>query len=570
MSGCGVVREATELRERRTPNSEATMSLSLSSSVWSSSRSSSSSSLSLQLSLERLRQQKERRRRRRATASVVLTSLLLGAISFSTLRISFTQIGQIQQHEPQQNDSVFLYQEAIVAQTITTIDDNNNNKEQRLESPTEALPTAVSLSSQSTKPKAKKTSQTTSSLALSSTPNVTLTDFVVAGVNLASYESGSNTTTRPTTTNVPLFDLYDTFDLSTMIIGNETWEDLVRYRRDVQNVRLAYYVDKVARKQHWQSKVPVPKSYVLHYAHELSSYTLNDTTIMTTNLQEELLQLLQPYQHLDFVAKPTHLSCSGGVWIKKHAANGTVLVAHGKQPMAMVQDNSNQTTTTTQDMSLLVLQKIATSLAQDLYKQQDKCGKRVLESWGLQQVRPGFVVEERYRAPRVSSDAEDDQEDNKGAGMEFKVFTIWGKMWLAVWRPGMDGVHAMIDPNGITVPWKNEKHSQQLPDWVDWPRIVKMAEQLGAHKDMFRTDIFVGVPATGRANSSEPEEIQYVVSETEFHPTPLRGTESIFAEGGRLWLAGYQIGRYRVVPDAEVPDDFTIKEQPGEGVIEQV
>lgn len=132
---------------------------------------------------------------------------------------------------------------------------------------------------------------------------------------------------------------------------------------------------------------------------------------------------------------------------------------------------------------------------------------------------------------------------------------------MGIWRPGMDGVKAFLFRNGTTLPWKEGK-SEPLPSWVNWPRIVRMAETLGAHKDMFRTDIFVGVAAGSpvlREGVSEKERlaaVQYVVSETEIHPTPLRGTEEIFDESGRLWLAGYRIGNYRVVPDTEVPKEF--------------
>jgi hypothetical protein len=56
---------------------------------------------------------------------------------------------------------------------------------------------------------------------------------------------------------------------------------------------------------------------------------------------------------------------------------------------------------------------------------------------------------------------------------------------------------------------------------------------------MFRTDIFVGVTASSSAAAATKPIIRYVVSETEIHPTPLRGYEIIFNEAGRLWLAGY-------------------------------
>jgi hypothetical protein len=106
----------------------------------------------------------------------------------------------------------------------------------------------------------------------------------------------------------------------------------------------------------------------------------------------------------------------------------------------------------------------------------------------------------------------------------------------------------------------DEEQSHDLPDWINWPRIVDLAEQLGRNKDMFRTDIFVGVPAGAlRSDATQQERlnaVQYVVSECEVHPTPLKGCDEIFAEAGRLWLAGYRIGNYKIVPNTEVPSEF--------------
>ena len=82
---------------------------------------------------------------------------------------------------------------------------------------------------------------------------------------------------------------------------------------------------------------------------------------------------------------------------------------------------------------------------------------------------------------------------------------------------------------------------------------------------MFRTDIFVGVPANSPVLEPDitKEErmaaVRYVVSENEVHPTEyfhVSGTTDILEEGARLWLAGYRIGRYQVIPNDEVPAEF--------------
>ena len=101
-----------------------------------------------------------------------------------------------------------------------------------------------------------------------------------------------------------------------------------------------------------------------------------------------------------------------------------------------------------------------------------------MESLALQNVKPGIVVEERFTSWDGSGNC---------GGIEFKVFTIWGKMWLAVQRPGMDGAVAILHRNGTNLKWEGK--SNPLPKGIDWPNIVEIAEKLGAHKDMFRTDI---------------------------------------------------------------------------------
>jgi hypothetical protein len=62
--------------------------------------------------------------------------------------------------------------------------------------------------------------------------------------------------------------------------------------------------------------------------------------------------------------------------------------------------------------------------------------------------------------------------------------------------------------------------------WVDFPRVVDIAERLGAHKDMFRVDIFVGVRGgstshlTGATEEERLEEVEYLLSEVTFQVRP--------------------------------------------------
>lgn len=160
-----------------------------------------------------------------------------------------------------------------------------------------------------------------------------------------------------------------------------------------------------------------------------------------------------------------------------------------------------------------------------------------------------------------------------------------------MWRPGTDGVKALLFGNGTNLafdpPSAKKKHKkdntrdkynkkdrdkkdeppsiqQQLPEWIDWDRVISIGERLGRNKDMFRTDIFVGVGTAGRRKQQKVDDdnnnktiIRYVVSETEIHPTPLRGFEQVFEEAGRLWLAGYYLlsrqNRLSVISNTKVP-----------------
>ena len=41
----------------------------------------------------------------------------------------------------------------------------------------------------------------------------------------------------------------------------------------------------------------------------------------------------------------------------------------------------------------------------------------------------------------------------------------------------------------------DHRHPPALPPWVDWGEVVRLAERVGAGKDMLRVDVVVGVPA---------------------------------------------------------------------------
>ena len=420
--------------------------------------------------------------------------------------------------------------------------------------------------------------------------------------------------------------LFRDFDLRNRLLGNETWIELLEYRRDDTRLSLSFYVDKVAFKRWLHSSssqahnndnlggIESIESFLLKYKTELVALQrdVNGNDKSNTNdnnhgntLSDEIRQWLPVDE--DYAAKPTHLSCSGGVWlVHNDPQKNTTYVGNGKKKMTKFRSS----TSNDDDSSAVdVRTTIADDLASNLQKVQEKCGRTVVESYALRHVRPGIVVEERFTQPNTMVDtntgtnsnndndnvdthhnAAGDESFFKG-GMEFKVFTIWGRAWLTVWRPGTDGVKALLFRNGTNLVFdsppakkkhkkdknedKNKKNEppsirqqqqrQQLPEWIDWDRVISIGERLGRNKDMFRTDIFVGVGTAGgrkqqQGGNDSNKMIRYVVSETEIHPTPLRGLEQVFEEAGRLWLAGYYLlsrqNRLSVVSNTEVPQEF--------------
>jgi len=201
-------------------------------------------------------------------------------------------------------------------------------------------------------------------------------------------------------------------------------------------------------------------------------------------------------------------------------------------------------------------QMLAGSLAEHLHQKADPDE----ESFTLRNVRPGVVIEELFT----------DVEDDNAPPLEFNIFTIWGRVWVAQsnfvkgqrrwWSGFVNRSGAIVHPPEAEE-WK-ERVQRILPDWVQWSHLVDVAERLGAHKDIDRTDIFVGVPK-GMSQHRSPVSredrlaaVQYVVSESAIHPTTDFGSEELCEEGARLWIAGYKIGNYRLVQNKEVPPEF--------------
>jgi hypothetical protein len=195
--------------------------------------------------------------------------------------------------------------------------------------------------------------------------------------------------------------------------------------------------------------------------------------------------------------------------------------------------------------------EVAASLASYLGRQTP----RENASWTVKNVQGGYVVEELWTAHD-----NDDLPPN-----EFCLFTIWGRLWVGVWwhlKGHYRYINGYIHRDGTFALQFGDDEEEELPDWLDWSGLVKLAEELGAHKDMFRLDVFVGVPSSAKSlmldGSTMEERLEHVemaISESEIYPsTPF--PDELSEEAARLFIAGYKIGNFHVVPNTEVPDEF--------------
>lgn len=364
----------------------------------------------------------------------------------------------------------------------------------------------------------------------------TTKDFPVAGVNLGPYRMGADDDKNrdgAKTTEEP-FELFLEFDISDQITGNEAWWDLITIRIGLKDrPALPFYNDKVALRRYLPSVgVPMPKSFVLQYGVELTE------TGRKTDETRAITKMLPTDE--DFVAKPSHSCFGDDVWLVRHHMDGDQKVVSvnggvGRQRMKPKEDFDRA--------------EIGKALTTTLHHPPGTYG-----SWIYDNIKPGIVVEERF----ASID-----DDNKPA-MEFKVFTIWGRCYIAQWRRGT--YSGIVYPDGSVVEWgKMKKSSTKLPDWVDWKKVKALAEKMGQNMDMFRTDIFVGVPSSSPAlkeHATDEEKwtaVQVVVSEFEMQPGTLQMDPGIFDDAARLWISGYKIGNYKVVSNNQVPAQYVEK-----------
>ena len=356
-----------------------------------------------------------------------------------------------------------------------------------------------------------------------------LSDFVVGGVNLAQYGA-----------NHPPFLLYEDFDIGSHVLDGANdyhwgWKDLLKIRQGLKRPSLSWYVDKVARKR-WlteQMHYPQPDVYFLRYKDELSE------TGQKEDERDTILENL-PTTH-GFCAKPTHMSMTLGNWLVDIEPSSTT--------ESRPSNNSGEARFTKQAMRLATSDpdgnrydplECADSLAEGLQRE-----AMPIESWALKQVRPGIVVEELFS----------NHEDRSLPPHEFCMFVIWGKFYVGQWNEVGDEryLDGFFYRDGRPAPGCPV---DELPEWVPWGELVSIAESLAQHKDMFRVDMFVGVPRY----SDDDAELQIAVSESEIHPTTMFCNPLIAEEMARLWIAGYKMGNYVTISNDEVPSDFRTKD----------
>jgi hypothetical protein len=358
----------------------------------------------------------------------------------------------------------------------------------------------------------------------------TITDFQVAGVNLGSYLlDDDEEDEKPVKSDEPPFELFEDFDISHLIEGNEGWLDLLAYRSKLKRPSLSFYVDKVARKRWLPTQgYDQPNLYALHYAEELTE---------TGDVEEESDVIYRLLPNNDFAAKPTHFSEGNGVYlVSRDPKTGEYMHSQTVTELLPLEEGEKFDN-----------RVVATGLAYSLH------GKtKPYESWALKNVKPGFVVEERF----VQFDRWD------RPPMELCIFVIWGRVWVGQMNyiEGQGRYHgAFIYRNGTTA--KGSMYKKIPFDWLDWPRLVELAEKLGANKDMFRADFFVGLPsgapsARNGTNEEKLRDLRVVVSESEIYPTTVFISDALPADAARLWVAGYKKGNYKIIPNTEVPKEF--------------
>ena len=338
------------------------------------------------------------------------------------------------------------------------------------------------------------------------------------------------------------YELFYNFDISHLIRPGMSWYELLDIRQQLRRPTLSFYVDKRQYKARMtELGIDIPQIYHVQNADPAADEA---TFERITQSLENLLAVQK-----DYVAKPTHLSCSDQVYVVKNGLNIYSKLHAPVQPRL-----------------------VAANMTMALRTRSSVWG----ESWALHHVPPGVLIEER-----ISAGGDDDT-----AALEFKTIVIWGRVWASEVKRGTDTIQILgRDGRGLQGEGKHPDLVQ-----VDWARVRSLAERLAVHTDCFRVDIFVaealasrrsGLTALDETRAEEEDEYKeeeeeeeedqqqhqqpertrisrYLVSEVEIFMTQ---SLPMFEQAAALWLEGYS-RRIVLIPNGEIRGPYASMQDP--------
>jgi hypothetical protein len=376
----------------------------------------------------------------------------------------------------------------------------------------------------------------------------TSNDFSVSGVNLAQYglenEGATHKQRRVTAVLNQVFELYQDFDISSFLEGadkvieqNEQGqkeegntrspEHLLMYRRHLENPSLAFYLDRIAQKKYLKSiGIPAPLSHVAMYRDELYSRAEQSDA----EREAEIRKLLP--EKSAYVIKSSH--------------------KRGESILVSYHDESGSRKMKTQgDSNFRGQEYNADAIAHQITEALKPSKTHFLDPWPYPYVQPGLLIEDRLTG----------FESVDHPPMKLSVYVIWGHVWMANWRNAEGTGHAgMVFPNGTVV--MDDLGTLKIPRWAKWELIMQRAEEIAAQKDILQVDFLVGVTAetahklTHATRQEKLAKVQIVVSDVKLMPDSKFPHDGLMNEMGRLWIAGYEMGIYKSVPNDEVPTEY--------------
>jgi hypothetical protein len=395
----------------------------------------------------------------------------------------------------------------------------------------------------------------------------TIHDFIVNGVNLAQYglerKEGDTHTHKQRRGTVMLdkeFELYRDFDMSSFLLqgtdktmeqpkeqdqNNEednkmrSTEQLLSYRRRLEHPSLAFYMDRIAQRNYLQSiGIPLPRSHVAMYHDDLdrgrSSKSIGKQ--QSDADREAELQKLLPANSA-FVIKSSHKK-GESILVSYHDRSGS------RKMIRTQKDDSSSSSREEEEYN-------ANTVAHQIAEALKPTKTHFLDPWPTAYIQPGFLIEDRLTG----------FESVDNPPMKLSVVVIWGQVWMANWRNAEGPGHAgMVFPNGTVV--MDDLGTVKIPRWAKWELIMQRAEEIAAQKDILQVDFLVGVTAEtahALAHSTRQEKlakVQIVVSDVKLMPDAKFPHDGLLNEMGRLWVAGYEMGIYKSVPNDEVPTSY--------------